>query len=290
MSTGLSSVPTIVSTLPATTGSIAPALYQHNLLVALQYNNVFAGLTADSACSPGQAACVAGGEAVCRSDGAWNMTPCHAGARCYALPLNTTDNIELACVSSAAALDILGSLPGQVSAAPPPAADTPASIAATVAPSTAPAASQPPATTTPADAPQPGPMQSTTTIIASGTAQVTITVPPPPAQASTPLASSSPPAPPAPPAPAIPPASSVVQNSIQQITLSSSSSSVFVPSSIPLVVIPTTRGMLPAPIQETVVIDSSLSTSVGPDRTLIYSTMTVTSTLWATMWSTTTVR
>ncbi|KAK0713122.1 hypothetical protein B0T26DRAFT_716501 [Lasiosphaeria miniovina] len=109
--TPISNVPTVITSLPAPTATVDAAVYAKNLELARQYNNLFANLTRESACREPQAACITGDVAKCGTNGGFVMTPCPSDTSCFALPMNTTDGVELICVDKAAAAFILGMLP-----------------------------------------------------------------------------------------------------------------------------------------------------------------------------------
>ncbi|KAK3376749.1 hypothetical protein B0T24DRAFT_228300 [Lasiosphaeria ovina] len=109
--TPISNVPTVITSLPAPTATVDAAVYAKNLELARQYNNLFANLTRESACREPQAACITGDVAKCGTNGGFVVTPCPSDTSCFALPMNTTDAVELSCVDKAAAAFILGTLP-----------------------------------------------------------------------------------------------------------------------------------------------------------------------------------
>ncbi|KAK4124318.1 hypothetical protein N657DRAFT_680328 [Parathielavia appendiculata] len=87
-----SDIPTVIETPPSATATVSPDVYQRNLQEAREYNNIFATLAEQSACTRGQTACVAGGLGICNNGEAFEVIPCRdPGTACFALPMNTTE-------------------------------------------------------------------------------------------------------------------------------------------------------------------------------------------------------
>ncbi|KIK95516.1 hypothetical protein PAXRUDRAFT_96218, partial [Paxillus rubicundulus Ve08.2h10] len=67
-----------------------------NGLDAQKLNAQFATLTANSTCTDGDQACIAGSFAQCVG-GTWTLQACSSGLGCYALPLVAKAGTSLAC-------------------------------------------------------------------------------------------------------------------------------------------------------------------------------------------------
>ena len=106
-------VPTINTEVPTGTSAIPAPAYASNVVDARKYNEDFAKLTPETACTQGQAACINGQMALCGDDGTFELLSCETqGEKCFALPLyNVEGGIKIICEDPATAAKILGGTP-----------------------------------------------------------------------------------------------------------------------------------------------------------------------------------
>ncbi|KAF8900092.1 hypothetical protein CPB85DRAFT_1439692 [Mucidula mucida] len=91
------------STSPATstsTSTSSSGFAQQNGLDAIALNQKFSTLTADSACTAGESACVNGAFAQC-VEGKFTSTQCAGGTQCFALPLVNSAGTSVTCTTEA---------------------------------------------------------------------------------------------------------------------------------------------------------------------------------------------
>ncbi|KZZ92170.1 hypothetical protein AAL_06380 [Moelleriella libera RCEF 2490] len=100
-------VPTVISTYPTGTVTVAADVYASNLAQAKDLNKVYSSLTPQSACLGTQAACIGGKMAECNG-GAFSLADCPAAQKCYALPMTTTQGVQVACSDPKEAEKVLG--------------------------------------------------------------------------------------------------------------------------------------------------------------------------------------
>ncbi|RYP42612.1 hypothetical protein DL768_010309 [Monosporascus sp. mg162] len=101
-------IPTVITSLPPTSTTVAPDVYESNLAEARRYNELFSAIDEQSSCTSGQVACVQGNIGRCSAAGSWNITPCGGTLACSALPMNTTTGVQVGCFDKSAAERILG--------------------------------------------------------------------------------------------------------------------------------------------------------------------------------------
>ncbi len=100
-------VPTVITSPPPTSTTVAPDVLASNLADARQYNELFSNMDGQSACSTGQVACINGNIGKCSNAGVFEIIPCVNGLACYALPMNTTTGVQIGCYDNTSAKNIL---------------------------------------------------------------------------------------------------------------------------------------------------------------------------------------
>ncbi|EKD14921.1 carbohydrate-binding module family 19 protein [Drepanopeziza brunnea f. sp. 'multigermtubi' MB_m1] len=105
----ISHIPTVIATPPAPTSTISAATFAANLAQAQGYNVLFSTLNFSSPCTDRQIACIGGSVGTCNNEGSFQITDvCEKGARCFALPMNSTSGVLVGCADVAAARSVLG--------------------------------------------------------------------------------------------------------------------------------------------------------------------------------------
>ncbi|KAL1893637.1 hypothetical protein Cpir12675_004069 [Ceratocystis pirilliformis] len=112
-------VPSIVYSAPPSTGTVSPETYSANLDLARGFNMMFSALTVSSRCTTESVACIDGDMATCDLySRRYALAQCGAGTKCYAIPLNTTDGVQMDCYKQDYAEYILGTSSGSPSSTP----------------------------------------------------------------------------------------------------------------------------------------------------------------------------
>ncbi|KAK3179969.1 hypothetical protein K4F52_008623 [Lecanicillium sp. MT-2017a] len=109
--------------LPTQTSTVPENIYADNLASAKFMNDVFSGLSPNSACNPGQIACVGDAQGNCNKNGLYDLLPCTDGKKCFALPLQNYNGIIVGCQDPKNAEAVLGGSqsPGGEKSEPAPA-------------------------------------------------------------------------------------------------------------------------------------------------------------------------
>lgn len=100
-------LPTKITTLPTSTATVDSETYKSNQDKARQLNEQFSTLTPETPCTADEVACIDGGVASCSPVGNFNIAPCPADTRCFALPMAVAVGVRLECVTPESAKTLL---------------------------------------------------------------------------------------------------------------------------------------------------------------------------------------